>query len=286
MIFYITIFTIILLIITIICVICVRNFENYENYDPILEICNSNTNKFYTTLYDFHLQCKSNIQQFDPNIPIFYINMDKSVNRRRNMEFQFRIANVPEWTRISGIDGSKLQLDKDSNITQNELGCTLSHIKAIETAYTQNLPMAIIMEDDCYFMHMGIFIKRLNKLIKNAPSDWTLLNLGPSHINCNDLFKSQTYIPFKKCNCYLATAYIINHKGMKNVLKNNKITPREAADVYIFDKAGATYHCEPNTIFPINDDKHITSQIQSSDDLKNQITNAHAILKTFVKNCQ
>lgn len=267
----------------IVTIISIQNYEHYEN-DPILEICNSNTNEFYTLLYNFHLQCKSNIQQFYPNIPIFYINLDKSIDRKRIMEFQFDIANVPNWTRISGIDGSKL--NKDSNITQNELGCTLSHIKAIETAYKQNLPMAIIMEDDCYFMHMGIFIERLNKLIKNAPSDWTLLNLGPSHIICQDLFKFQTYIPIKKRNCYLATAYIINRKGMKNVLDNyTKISPGEA-DVYIFNQAGSTYHCNPNTIFPLNDDKCITSQIQSKDDLTNQITNAHAILKTFVKNCQ
>ena len=94
-----------------------------------------------------------------------------------------------------------------------------------------------------------------------------------------------------KRNCYLATAYIINRQGMQNVLKRCRFDtgqivfekePRASADVYIFATAGTTYHCKPMTVFAVNDDANVTTEIQSRSDLINQQTNALAVIQTFL----
>lgn len=67
---------------------------------------------------------------------IYWINLDADVQRRQYMEQQFEYWEIENHVRISGFDGrvddvsSHLKGRIPDNVTQNELGCCMSHLKS------------------------------------------------------------------------------------------------------------------------------------------------------------
>jgi GR25 family glycosyltransferase involved in LPS biosynthesis len=170
------------------------------------------------------------------NIPILFINLDRSKDRLKHMLNQIKTYNISNIYRISGVDGSKINYRGDNigdfifvnnnfnNNTKSELGCTLSHIKAIKHAYDNNLGTVLIVEDDISFKLMPYWNKSLQKVINNAPKDWEVLQLYNS-CNIYNYNNSNKYIEDKKEHCYGAGAYIINEKGQEEISKlfNNNL---------------------------------------------------------------
>ena len=69
--------------------------------------------------------------------PIYYINLDEQPERRQYMEDQFKYWGIENYTRISAFDGrdddlgSHLKGRYPDNMSSGEVGCTISHLKAI-----------------------------------------------------------------------------------------------------------------------------------------------------------
>ena len=79
------------------------------------------------------------------NIPILYINLDRSIDRKKYMETELKkISN--NYSRIKAIDGKKIininegiidnvkYKNEYDNLSKSELGCLLSHLKALKYA--------------------------------------------------------------------------------------------------------------------------------------------------------
>ena len=79
----------------------------------------------------------------------YYINLDRSKDRRQYMEKTF--SNLH---RIEGVDGRNLKIEKSilkkCKMNVFQIGCLHSHFKAIKTAYDNGDEEALIMEDDIY----------------------------------------------------------------------------------------------------------------------------------------
>lgn len=163
------------------------------------------------------------------NIPIYYINLERSPKRRKFMENQFEKYNLP-YTRINAVDGKELlslyigDIDTNlryennySNVNKPLLGCTLSHLKTILTAYQNGDEWALILEDDISLSLLPKWKKSLKKITKEAPYHWQILMLAP--IFCWDASSSKKFIQHSDKKCWGAGSYIINRKGMKNMLK-------------------------------------------------------------------
>ena len=74
--------------------------------------------------------------------PVYWINLEKNTNRQTHMIKELNKLNV-KHLRISAIDGKKLTNINISyktveNNTLGEIGCALSHLKAIETYFYNN----------------------------------------------------------------------------------------------------------------------------------------------------
>ena len=89
---------------------------------------------------------------------ILWLNLDRDTHRREYMETQFNYWEIENHTRISGFDGRDddvalhLKGRFPEQMTQNETGCVLSHLKAIKYFYEEtNLPYVLICEDDVDF---------------------------------------------------------------------------------------------------------------------------------------
>ena len=185
--------------------------------------------------------------------PVLWINCDKDEHRREFMEDQFEYWNIKNHTRISGIDARE---DEDvtqyikgrvpDNLSPGELGCCMSHLKAIkyfldETDYDR----VLIMEDDVDFSTVRCWNFSWNDLYGNLPYDYdcmqfTIINPAEVHITMHPRF----------INDFSAAAYLITRHHAEKVYKrhirgkkyrlDNGVLPRATSEDCIL-YSGKTY---------------------------------------------
>lgn len=84
---------------------------------------------------------------FFNNLPVYYINLDKSVERRKYIENHFYENEIDNFTRISAVDGSSNNY-LSGRLSDGEFGCLASHIDALRKFYSSGKEYAMICEDD------------------------------------------------------------------------------------------------------------------------------------------
>lgn len=149
----------------------------------------------------------------------YYINLDRSKDRREAMEKKF--SNLK---RIEGVDGKKLNVPneilKKCKMNLGEIGCLQSHLKAIKTAYDNGDEEALIMEDDIMIDFINKWEKNIEEIVRDKPNDAECIILHCSskkHIlkmlemNCD-------YSPWIKGR-YSTGCYYITRKGMEKIIK-------------------------------------------------------------------
>ena len=87
----------------------------------------------------------------------YLINLDRATERLKVMEQEFEKNNVT-YERIAAVDAKKLTDDLylidnkyDRDFVPGEIGCYLSHVKALETFLSSDNQFAVILEDDAIF---------------------------------------------------------------------------------------------------------------------------------------
>jgi len=238
------------------------------------------------------------------NIPIHYINMDTSPSRREHIENQSKLYHI-DVNRIQAINGYNINKNTDNinltdnkviefqntymNHTKGELGCTLSHIKAIYNAYKEGHKIAIIMEDDVSFSLLPTWKNTIQSVIEKAPKNWNIINLYPG--SCarknKEIFREENF----NYHCGGAVIYIINYQGMKNILNDiitkNKILLEKdndgnpnlmVADYYIYWKAKNVYSYMEETLFyPFNNNEDMNSTLHSNETIGQIYTSLNKI---------
>jgi len=128
---------------------------------------------------------------------VYYINLDKSVQRRDFMENQFKKLNIP-LTRIPAVYGKKLPQDflkkakRQHNIlthfpylNDGEIGICLTHFKLWKFLSKQSEDFSIVLEDDA-LIHEDFF-KDLEQLLTQITTNAFL-----------DISGKKGFIPLKK----------------------------------------------------------------------------------------
>lgn len=239
-------------------------------------------------------------------IPIYYINLDHSLERRQHIESQIEMYNINNIKRVSGIFGALLDLSSgmvdfngrsvrysnNFDASNSELGCLFSHYKAIYTAHENGDEYALILEDDVSFALLPYWPINLHDVMNDAPEGWCIISLYKQL--CFD--NKEPYIKYGKGNaCYSALAYIINRKGMENCLKsiyeNNtlifdktkqKFPPDLGSDTWIYYTCGDMYWYNKLTLFfSYNDGTNMNSTIHT-DHTSDHITRALRSVSTYL----
>ncbi len=91
--------------------------------------------------------------------PVLWINLEADTDRREHMEDQFTEWEIEDHTRISGIDARDgdgfephLSGTVPHTMIANEIGCCMSHLKAIKYFIEEmDCDEVMIMEDDALF---------------------------------------------------------------------------------------------------------------------------------------
>lgn len=142
----------------------IQDFMNNKN---ILDNYDIEFRKFSDILYTIHNTNKP-IDSSKIDIPIFYINMDKSIDRRRFIEQQLRYVKVP-ITRVKGVEVSDFLMKKYKKGTKRgAVGCFLAHINAMKLFLNTKDSRCLIFEDDACFGRSSIWSLKLSEITTSA----------------------------------------------------------------------------------------------------------------------
>ena len=158
----------------------------------------------------------------------YMINLRYSTQRNKTM---YKMYNKDNLITVHAFDGTyicdkpdvilpkSLNAIKQSKhtITNNEVACTASHIKAIKMAYENNEEEAFIIEDDTHNTYKSLWDKNLRTIISEKPDDADCIIFFTSSHDLQRKFiaTSEEFVPYKKTNG--TGVYYINRKGMKKI---------------------------------------------------------------------
>lgn len=187
------------------------------------------------------------------NIPhVYWLNLDNDVERKEYMETQFEYWNIKNHTRISGYDARiddvsfNLKGRIPDNVSQSELGCCLSHLKAVKYFYeNSDDDYCMIVEDDVNFNIAKYWNFTWRDFFCNIPYDWDCVQLTTI---CTGDIHVKLHLRF--VNDFSAAVYLITRHHAAKIIKNhirgdkyrldNGVKPRAVSEDVIFE-SGKTY---------------------------------------------
>ena len=184
--------------------------------------------------------------------PIYCINLDGQSERWKYMEQQFEYWEIEDYTRISAYDGREDDLSDiikgryPTNMLSSEIGCTTSHLKALQHYLeTSDSPYAIIMEDDCSLELVHYWNFTWSDFFNHFPYDWdvvqiAIISTGDIHVKLHKRFVNDFSTACYVINRYHAEKLVRLHcRGDKYKLDQD-VKPRPVADDLIYN-SGNTF---------------------------------------------
>ena len=134
----------------------------------------------------------------------FYINLESRPDRKLNVE--------QELLKV----GIKAQRFNAIRLPNGALGCSMSHLKCLETAKQNNWGHVCIVEDDIQFLKPQVFVQQC-KLALAKKSDVVLLagNNVPPYVRIDDSC-------VKVSRCQTTTGYIVKQHYYDRLIANIK----------------------------------------------------------------
>ena len=159
----------------------------------------------------------------------FYINLSSRPDRKQHVEDQLNTL---------GINAERFNAIKLPN---GALGCSMSHLKCLETAKQNNWPHLLIVEDDIKFLDHNLFKKQMNKFLSNH-KEWDVIIIGGNNI---PPYQKIDDTCVKVSSCQTTTGYLVNghyydtlihnfRKGIKKLIENPQLHALYAIDKYWF----------------------------------------------------
>ena len=156
----------------------------------------------------------------------FYINLDSRPDRKQHVERQL------------GIIGINAQRFKAIKLQNGALGCSMSHLKLIETAKANNWPHILVVEDDILFTNPSLFVQQCNKFLSTHKEFDVALISGnniPPYREIDD-----TCVQVTKCQT--TTGYLVQNHYFDTLIQNykmgiqNQMREPENHRIYAIDK--------------------------------------------------
>ena len=140
---------------------------------------------------------------------IIYINLDYRIDRKEEIENEFKRLQIPsdKIIRFSAIRTS-----------DGAIGCSLSHIEVLKMAIENKWKNYLVLEDDCNFIDDTEFIDKVIEHFFNNVTKWDVLNFGRGYFQQF----SDTNVKYiqKVHDVSTTTAFIVNQDFYERLLQN------------------------------------------------------------------
>jgi GR25 family glycosyltransferase involved in LPS biosynthesis len=138
----------------------------------------------------------------------FWINLENSVSRRINLLKEFADNNITEHYRVNAY------LSVDDTKSAKESACCRSHLQALtHFLLNTNDEYALICEDDLTFELKKYWKQSVEDVVKNAPSDWGIIQLATIIQNIDGKFSHrELYFKWGDQKSSSCLAWVIHRK--------------------------------------------------------------------------
>ena len=136
----------------------------------------------------------------------FYINLESRTDRKKMVEYELQKV---------GIEPNRFNAIKLSN---GALGCSMSHLKCLETAKTNKWDHVLIVEDDIKFTNVPLFQKQLNGFLSKR-KDWNVILIAGNNM---PPYKVIDDTCVKVTRCQTTTGYLVNCHYYDTLINNIK----------------------------------------------------------------
>ena len=195
-----------------------NNFE--EDYEK-----DKNNNNLFKKL-------SFSIDQFKGIDKIVWINLDKSIERKQNIENTLENINILN-ERISAVNGNdditKYSTPINKDMDNNEKACTLSHFKAYANLKKSEGNYFLVCEDDVMLDSIILYDINIDQVIKDAPKNFDIMILHALSTNLS--LKPNLY---SKKQSFSSACYIITKTGVDKL--NKIIDYNENQDKFMYTK--------------------------------------------------
>ena len=181
---------------------------------------------------------------------IYVVNLKKDKDRRKNIIIEIKKQNIKNYEIIDAINGNELnnkELDNASYKNKNlinpwntkmspsQVGCALSHIKIYKKFIQTDYNLALILEDDAFFVQN--FGEELKKIILESMKykKQILLLSELKEFYSKPLNKNDSYEIVNVTNAFFTHSYLINKEAAKSIIKFN-YPVKTIADNFVFFK--------------------------------------------------
>jgi len=156
---------------------------------------------------------ENNNQHAIPELNVFnhviYINLEHRIDRKEHVEEQLLSIGIKVPTRFNAI---KLQ--------NGALGCSMSHLKCLQTAKDNKWPQVLICEDDIHFLNPILFLTQLKSFLRlNKPNTWDVVLLAGNNMLP---YEKNGMNSIKVHHCLTTTGYIVQEHYYDTLIQNYK----------------------------------------------------------------
>jgi glycosyl transferase family 25 len=164
--------------------------------------------------------------------PVYLINLDRSPDRLAFMQAQFVRLGMA-FERIPAVDGRGVAADRHNwrhhaPLRDGEVGCYLSHIKALEAFLASGAACGVILEDDAV---LSDALPGILAGLQNG-SDWDLVKLYATHVSGVWPRRGLVRVAFRHG---ASAAYVVNRHAAARLLSG--LLPITVPYDHAFDRA-------------------------------------------------
>jgi len=136
----------------------------------------------------------------------FYINLESRPDRRAHVEQQLSLVGVKNAQRFNAI-----------RLANGAIGCSMSHLKCLETALKNEWEHVLIVEDDILFLEPNKFVRQCNNFLDRMQTNFDVLLIGGNNIPPYQRIDDTCV---KVSRCQTTTGYLVQRHYYKQLIAN------------------------------------------------------------------
>lgn len=139
----------------------------------------------------------------------FYINLDHRTDRKEHVTNQLTNLGLQGFERFNAI-----------KMENGAVGCSMSHLKILQSAVQNNWDHVLIVEDDITFLDLELFKANFETFLQRNGNNWDVILLAGNNMPPYDTIDD---VCIKVKRCQTTTGYLVNGHYIKKLMENVKM---------------------------------------------------------------